>query len=207
MKILSLDIETIPRQDLPAGCMPEFDPDSIKYGNMGPEKRAEKEAKARAEFEEKLSKKMSTDPALCQVCTFVGKFYDTDEGHQIKTVSKQMEAEADDYEIVSEAWDSIKSAYNERIPIISFNGIGFDLPVLRFRAVVLDIPVHHALYNALTPRWPTACHYDLMDLLGRYKIETGKNLEFYLNLFGIGNKSDGMDGSQVYPAWQAGEYD
>ncbi len=201
MKYLTLDIETIPHQNLPEGCTPQFDPNTVKYGNTKDEgKRAAKYTQAKQAFDGKINKRMSLDPALCQVCTFVGMTFNAER------VSLQMDGEADDYEIVVEAWESIRDAYMSRTPIVTFNGIEFDLPILRFRAMALDIPVDPVMFEKLTYRYAFPHHYDLMARLNRYKVEAGKNLDFYLRLFEIGSKGD-FDASMVYEAWQNGEYE
>jgi len=198
MKTITFDIETIPRQNLPEGVRPEFDPDSVKLGNVkDPSKIDDKIQKAREEFVEGLDKKMSLDPDLCEV---VMVSFSTD--GKMKSFGLDIE----EYERVYEAWSNIISAYQGRIPLVSFNGIGFDLPVLLHSAIRLDVPVSPFIYSAITPRYGNHHHYDLMRILtGEIHPVTGKSLDFYLQLFGLGAKSG--DGSQVYGMWQAKEYD
>lgn len=209
MKIAAFDCETIPGQSLSENVTPEFDPDEIKTGAMGPAKAQEKVDKERAKFEEGLDKKMSTDKDLCQVTTFVGYIYTTSIAEE-KVIDKkvlQWPPLDEEYEVIHGAWDFIRYAYNANIPLVSFGGKGFDLPVLFAAAMRLDIPVSRPMYDSLTFRYENARHYDLMrSLTGETHPVRGKSLEFYLNLFQLGNKTEGMDGSQVYPAWQAKEY-
>ena len=74
------DIETIPCQSLPEGVKPEFDPDTVKLGNVKDQAKIdEKREKAKQEFEEGLIKKMSLDPDLCEVVCFVVYKSDIDE--------------------------------------------------------------------------------------------------------------------------------
>ena len=209
MRILTFDCETIPRMDIPESCRPQFDESEVKTGNAGTEKAREKIEKERAIFEEKLVKIMSVDPALCQLCTFSGIIYETDEGGDIieeKTIQLTAEDEHDDLEIIATAWAMIHKAYQERIPLVSFNGIGFDLPVLLFRAVVQDIPVDKVMYDRLTMKYRNQYHYDLMQVLSGWDRQRWNKLEFYLNLFGLGTKG-GMSGDKVYPAYMAGDYE
>lgn len=209
MRILTIDCETIPNMSIPESCRPTFDPDSIKLGNLkDPIKIEAKLAEEREAFEGKLCKTMSTDPALCQVCTFVGIEFDTDAMEPVSEVAMQLTAEDenDDLEIITNAWNQIHKAYQERIPLVTFNGIGFDLPVLLFRAICQDVPVDRVMYDRLTMKYKNQFHYDLMQALAGWDKQRWNKLEFYLNLFGIGTKG-GMDGSQVYSAYMVGEYD
>jgi len=210
MEILTLDIETIPRQDLPEALQPQFDPSEVKLGNLkDPDKVSFKLAEAEVEFNQGLAKKMSVDPDLCQVTTFVGYVYETarTETKVSKKVELQWPPEDEEYEVVFEAWDCIKQAYNRKIPLVTFNGTGFDLRVLFTAAMRLDIPVSRVMYDRLIAKWDNPYHYDLMRILtGENHPVRGKNLDFYLHLYGVGGKMEGMDGSKVYEAWQAKEY-
>lgn len=210
MKICVIDCETIPSQSLPEEVIPKFDPNTVKMGNVKDRDKINiKLAEARQDFEAGLAKKMSTDKDLCQVTTFVG-YICTNSISKERIITKkvlQWPPLDEEYEVVSGAWDFIKHAYNEKIPLVSFGGNGFDLPVLFAAAIRLDISLSRAMYDAITFRYENNRHYDLMrSLTGEIHPVRGKSLEFYLNCFQIGNKTSGMDGSQVYPAWQAKEY-
>jgi predicted PolB exonuclease-like 3'-5' exonuclease len=62
---LVFDIETIPNQNRLA---PEFDPESVKVGNLkDAAKIADKIAEAKTEWESGLSKKLSLDGDLCEI--------------------------------------------------------------------------------------------------------------------------------------------
>jgi predicted PolB exonuclease-like 3'-5' exonuclease len=203
MRFAVLDIETIPNQDLPEGCIPQFDETSVKLGNLkDPFKIREKMQEARSEWESGLDKKMSLDPDLCQVVCAVG--FDSEKGFE--TFASE---EASDFHIGLNVWAWIRERYNNQVPLVSFNGIGFDLPVLQRRAMYQDVSVAPGMYQALTKRQEyNTDHYDLMLLLaGRNpfsgKLET-KSLNYYLNRFGLGSKMDDWDGSKVYPAWKEG---
>jgi len=170
MLIAGLDAETIPSQILPEGCKPVFDPNEVALGNTKNQFKIKlKIQDAKTKFDEKLNKKMATDAALCQVCCFVGYFYDTTEqkitDKKIAQYKSPEEDGIEEYSLVYEAWDFIKHAFNTRTPIVSFNGKNFDLFVLLYRA------------------------------------------DFFLRLFGIGEKTIDMDGSKVYEKWLNGDHD
>lgn len=211
MLIAAIDIETIPNQSLPEQCRPIFDESEVKLGNLkDPAKIEAKLAEEKIKFEEGLCKKMSVTPSLAQLCTFAGIKYNTKSGKEIEKVSIQVTKayDADDLGAVIGGWNFIRRMYAERTPLVSFNGIGFDLPVMWFRAIAQDVPIDYVMYDRLTPRYGGPFHYDLLGCLAGWTLDKmrGHTLNFFLSLYGIGSKGD-MDGSRVWEAWQAGEYD
>ena len=213
MLIAGLDAETIPSQILPEGCKPVFDPNEVALGNTKDQFKIKiKIQDAKTKFDEKLNKKMATDAALCQVCTFVGYFYDTTEQKITdKKIAQYRSPEEDgieEYSLVYDAWDFIKHAFNTRTPLVSFNGKNFDLFVLLYRAMAHSVPVDGDMYKLLTDKWKvTKHHYDLMQILGGAFPKKGRNLDFFLRLFGIGEKTIDMDGSKVFEKWLNGDHD
>lgn len=195
MSFCCIDLETIPSQSLPPGVKPEFDPDSVKTGNIKNERMIQDKIDiAKKDFNQALDKKMSLDPDLCEVVCF-GKITPDDiwiYGH-------------DQPCLVCDAWDVIKKAYLDHIPIVSFNGIQFDLPVLWHAAMRLGIPVSPQMYSDLTKRYENRYHYDLMQILSGWDRTKWKPLDFYIKLFGIGEKAG--EGNEIYGWWKAGEYD
>jgi predicted PolB exonuclease-like 3'-5' exonuclease len=96
--------------------------------------------------------------------------------------------------------------------IVSWNGGGFDLPVLHYRGMLHG--VHAARYwdqgeddrefkwNSYLGRYHSR-HLDLMDLLAMYQPRGAAPLDQFAQLLGFPGKI-GLEGSQVWPAWQAG---
>lgn len=210
MLIAVIDVESVPNQSIPIECIPQFREEDVKTGNAGPEKAKEKIDREREKFEETRNKQMSLDPSLLQICAFAGLKYDTESKNIIKQVSYQVtdENNADDLEAVTYGWDFIRSAAMERIPIVTFNGLSFDLPVMFQRAIIQDVPVDPAMYQRLIGKYNNPYHYDLLPILtGSHRIGdwTGKDLNFWLKLYKVGGKSI-MDGSQVYEAWKNEEF-
>jgi len=188
-----IDCETIPCQTLPQELKPEFDRDTVKIGSLKDvAKIDEKINAAKQEFDEGLDKKMSLDPDLCEVVCFAA----TPPIHWFGYPDEQ---------IVKEAWLFIERTYLDHTPLISYNGIGFDLPVLWHNAMRLNIPVSAQMYSDLTKKYDNHYHYDLMQILSGWDRTRWKPLDFYLKLFDIGEKSG--EGSEIYGWWQAGEYD
>ena len=194
MKFCVYDIETMPCQSLPEGVKPEFDLDTVKVGNIkDPTKIQEKIDSAKNDFRDALDKKMSLDPDLCEVVVFVGDSHTWEKIHTSSEV------------VVNGAWNFIKTAYLDHIPLVSYNGIAFDLPVLWHQAMKLNIPVSAQMYSDLTKKYDNRYHYDLMQILAGWDKSKWKALDFYLKLFGIGAKTG--DGSEIYGWWQAGLYE
>ena len=100
--------------------------------------------------------------------------------------------------------------------LVSWNGGGFDLPVLHYRALIHGITAprywdmgdgHYPdsrefKWNNYIGRYHTR-HLDLMDLLAMYQPRASAPLDDLAKLAGFPGKL-GMDGSKVWSAWQAG---
>jgi predicted PolB exonuclease-like 3'-5' exonuclease len=103
--------------------------------------------------------------------------------------------------------------------IVSWNGGGFDLPVLHYRGLIHGVaaPRYWDLgegdyadsrdfkWNNYISRYH-ARHLDLMDLLALYQPRANAPLDDLAKLMGFPGKL-GMDGGKVWEAWQAGEAD
>jgi len=97
--------------------------------------------------------------------------------------------------------------------IISWNGSGFDLPVLHYRSMVHGLQAarywdmgeddRDFRYNNYINRYHTR-HLDLMDLLALYQPRANAPLDDLARLCGFPGKL-GMDGSKVGEAFRAGK--
>lgn len=97
--------------------------------------------------------------------------------------------------------------------LVSWNGGGFDLPVLHYRGLLhgLRAPRYWDMgeedrdfkWNNYVNRYHTR-HLDLMDLLSLYQLRAAAPLDELARLLGFPGKL-GMDGSQVWDAYQRGE--
>jgi 3'-5' exonuclease len=96
--------------------------------------------------------------------------------------------------------------------LISWNGSGFDLPVLHYRALIQGIPAarywengeedREFKYNNYLSRYHFR-HLDLMDVLAAYQPRANAGLDEIAKLCGFAGKL-GIDGSQVFQAVQDG---
>jgi len=200
MLVASIDCETIPNQNLPESVIPQFDPTTVKLGNVkDPDKRESKIAAERAKFNHTLDKTMSLSPDLCQVVCFCGAVYDTETGEDSERIRVSKEPAT-----IWDGWKFIYNAYHNAIPIVSFNGNGFDLPVMLHRAMDLKVPMSRRIYNDITRRYSTKSHFDLMQVLADWDRQRWQPLDFYLKRYGVGEKTG--DGSQVYGMWKDGKH-
>ncbi|HEX4986503.1 MAG TPA: 3'-5' exonuclease [Burkholderiales bacterium] len=97
--------------------------------------------------------------------------------------------------------------------LVSWNGSGFDLPVLNYRALVHGVRAarfwdqgeddRDFKWNNYISRYH-ARHLDLMDLLAMYQGRGNAPLDQLSQLAGLPGKL-GMDGSRVWEAYQAGQ--
>ena len=97
--------------------------------------------------------------------------------------------------------------------LVSWNGSGFDLPVLNYRALRHGVDAHHYWevgesdrdfrYNNYLSRYHWR-HIDLMDVLSGYGASGRASLDLAAQLIGLPGKL-GIGGAQVWPAYRRGE--
>lgn len=118
--------------------------------------------------------------------------------------------DASEQEVIQRFYDGIEK-YTPNL--VSWNGSGFDLPVLHYRALVhgLSAPRYWDMgdddrdfkWNNYISRYHTR-HLDLMDLLALYNARANAPLDEIAQLCGFPGKL-GMDGSKVWDAYIRGE--
>lgn len=133
------------------------------------------------------------------------------EGDTFKIWSLGSTAETEG-ELITRFFDGIER-YSPQL--VSWNGSGFDLPVLHYRSLVngLSAPRYWDMgeddrefrFNNYLSRYHTR-HLDLMDLLALYQSRSYVPLDELAKLLGFPGKL-GMDGSKVWETYQAGGID
>jgi predicted PolB exonuclease-like 3'-5' exonuclease len=118
-------------------------------------------------------------------------------------------ADSDEKEIVTRFFDGIEK-YSPIL--VSWNGSGFDLPVLHYRALLHGVNAgrywemgdtdREFRYNNYISRYHTR-HLDLMDLLASYQPRAVARLDEIATMLGFPGKM-GMDGSKVFDTWMEG---
>ncbi len=120
------------------------------------------------------------------------------------------DADADERELLQRFFRGIE----EFTPLlVSWNGGGFDLPVLHYRAMLHGVAAprywdtgdddNSFRYNNYLNRFH-ARHTDLMDVLSGYQPRAAARLDDIATLIGLPGKQ-GMDGSKVWDAWLDGD--
>jgi 3'-5' exonuclease len=113
-------------------------------------------------------------------------------------------------ELVQRFFDGIEKFSPD---LVSWNGSGFDLPVLTYRALLAGVQAprfwetgeedNAFRYNNYVNRYHWR-HTDLMDVLSGYQSRSRVSLANIACLLGLPGKL-GFDGGQVWDAWQAGD--
>lgn len=90
-----------------------------------------------------------------------------------------------------------------RPTLVTFNGNGFDLPVLRYRAMVNAIPAPGLTSRPYFKRYDQA-HIDLCDELASFQSNAKATLDDLCKMMGLQGKPEGIDGSKVWENVRAG---
>ena len=136
-----------------------------------------------------------------------------DDGFKVWSLAAPKSTEA---EIIQRFFDGIEKFAPQ---LVSWNGGGFDLPALHYRALIhgVEAPRYWDLgdgdhrdsrdfkWNNYISRYHQR-HLDLMDVLAMYQPRANAPLDDMAKLCGFPGKL-GMDGSAVWDAWQAGRAD
>jgi 3'-5' exonuclease len=119
------------------------------------------------------------------------------------------EPDDDEGKLIQRFFDGIEK-YTPQI--VSWNGGGFDLPVLHYRGMLHGVRAarywdqgeddREFKWNNYISRYH-ARHLDLMDLLALYQPRGAAPLDDFARLLGFPGKL-GLEGSQVWQAWQDG---
>ena len=80
--------------------------------------------------------------------------------------------------------------------LVSFNGSGFDIPVLRYRALKLSVVAKTLANPKLYQRYGGE-HIDLCSLLASHEGRARTSLSKVCSLLGVAGKTEGVDGSRV----------
>jgi len=203
--VLVFDIETIP--DLAGlralrGTAPE-----TSDAQLWDEIRAERAAEGKSDFM----------PHHLQRVLAISCVFRSAEGLQVHSfVDREPEGVSQEGRIIQTFFRTIE----KRIPqLVSWNGGGFDLPVLHWRGLKHGVVAskywdmgeggdhdsREFKWNNYISRYHLR-HLDLMDLLAMFQPRANAPLDAMAKLCGFPGKL-GMDGSAVYPAYLAGEVD
>ena len=194
MNVLAFDIETVPDVELGRKL---YELDGLDDG-----------AVAQAMFAKQRALKASDFlPPPQQRVVAISVVLRTRDGLKIFSLGDEQSAER---ELVQRFYDGLE----RYTPVlVSWNGSGFDLPVLTYRAMRHGVDAHHYWevgesdrefrYNNYLSRYHWR-HIDLMDVLSGYGASGRASLDLAAQLIGLPGKL-GLGGAQVWPAYRRGE--
>lgn len=146
-------------------------------------------------------------PLHLQKIAVIGCAFRDDDGFRVKCIGKAHDPEAS---LISGFFKTIER-YTPQL--VSWNGSGFDLPVLHYRGLIHGVQASRYWemgdddrdfrYSNYISRYHNR-HVDLMDLLAKYNGRANAPLDELAKLCGFPGKL-GMDGSQVWDAWSNGQ--
>lgn len=204
--VLVFDIETIP--DV-AGLRRLNDyPDTLSDSEVVAQAMAERAEKTGSEFLPLYLQR------ICAISCVIRRTT-KDGSPQIKVGT--LGTPQDDERVLIQTFFELVEKYTPQL--VSWNGSGFDLPVLHYRALAnhVQAPRYWEMgesqendsrefkWNNYISRYHMR-HLDLMDLLAKFNGRANAPLDGLAKLCGFPGKM-GMDGSQVWPAYQEGRID
>ena len=161
--IAAIDIETMRNKDA-IDLMPEPE---VKVGNLkDPDKIAAKIEEAKAE----QIAKAALDPLTARIAAYaaVGGAPKGAEATEFVQVIKE-DSDMAERDIVQSILSMLGA---DKMRIVSWNGIGFDLPMIYRRAMILGVdPAQYGAppLSAWTKKYSNDRHYDLMQLWGNWR--------------------------------------
>ena len=193
--ILVFDIETVP-DIYGLRKLREYD-DSLSDSQVAEKAFADRLEKTGSEFLPLHLHKVVAISCLLQV----------NDDFRIWSIGDEQDGEGD---LISRFFDGIEK-YSPQI--ISWNGNGFDLPVLQYRGLVQGVAAarywdmgeddREFKWNNYISRYHSR-HLDLMDLLARFQPRANVPLDELAQLIGYPGKV-GMSGGKVWEKYQNGE--
>jgi len=150
----------------------------------------------KAEKEVQQIEKMGLDKTTCLICCITTLDVETDE---VKSVELDPDT-LDEKTLLEEFWE-IVHPYSR---FITFNGNGFDIPVLTFRSMVNNV---QPSVKISTKRYQIGNHVDVRALLGDWDPRAKGTLDYYSKIILGESKADNIDGSFVQLMFDVGAYD
>lgn len=139
----------------------------------------------------------------------IGCVFRNDKGFQVRCLG---ETDDPEHVLIQQFFKTI-DYYTPQL--VSWNGSGFDLPVLHYRSLIHGVTAarywetgqddRDFRYNNYLSRYHER-HLDLMDVLAKYTGRANAPLDQLAKLCGFPGKL-GMDGGQVWQAWRDGKAD
>jgi len=187
-----IDIETIPCDEGTRKQLPSINPPR----NLKNESKIKKWREENlAELEKEQYRKTALNANLGRIiCIGMLFFSQRNEAHRSISIFGQQENL-----ILSKFWKMIEKYKNPYI--ITHNGLGFDLPFIWKRSVILQVaPTTH--FNL--SRYRTDYGYDTMAVWSNWDMRDAIKLDELARILDVARKSG--TGADVYDLWRAGKY-
>jgi predicted PolB exonuclease-like 3'-5' exonuclease len=147
------------------------------------------------EAEAERAEKFGLDADTCQIVAL--GWHDVGYGDPTVLIFKDEDQERAGLRVF---WDTYQQQYTK---LVTYNGTGFDLPVLIMRSIYLDVDYPEIV---IRPEWKTP-HIDIYEKLSVQGARKNvKSLKFYAKRLGIGTL-DKVDGSQISQLVAEGKWD
>jgi len=128
----------------------------------------------------------------------------------VRSLGARHIGDKDEARLIGDFMASLPQEHAGKGPVlVSFNGGGFDLPVLRYRALTHSISMPAMFRGSGRDYWYRFGwdHIDLCDMLSGFGASSRPSLNELAALLDVPAKLDGMDGSQVEAFAAAGRLD
>jgi predicted PolB exonuclease-like 3'-5' exonuclease len=184
--IVALDVETMSNPDM-IGNLPE--PEVALGNTKDPAKVAAKIAEAKAEQVEK----MALDPMTARIICYAAVGGNVAQEPSEKVVVADAPTDEEETVVVESIFGFLGK---KDIRLVSWNGIGFDLPMIYKRAMILGVdPGQFGAppLSAWTKRYAADKHYDLMQIWGGWDSHKFAKLDTVARMVLADSKTDGID--------------
>lgn len=189
---LILDLETAAQSDLPYS-----EADHTPPSNYGPEAVAKWHEKNKAT----IAKAAALNPRTGRIVA-IGLYNDLEPEPALREVCHIAGGDASEADIITAALRDIRA----NAPLVTFNGLGFDLPYLHVRAAILGVKIPYPV-GQMMKRYTTTHHIDLQAVLSNWgRPEKGDSLHGWCRAFGI-EVTDDTKGADIAALVEAGDYD
>jgi 3'-5' exonuclease len=124
----------------------------------------------------------------------------TPSGYEVQTIAAPHVGHRTERQLIQ----SFVNQVDELLPrFVTFNGSSFDLPVLRYRAMIHEVSAPGLHDRAYFHRYTDDC-VDVCDVLSSFSYGGKVKLDELSRVVGLPGKPDAMDGSQVESYFDAG---
>lgn len=126
-----------------------------------------------------------------------------DQGYEVRFLGASHVGDQSERELIRTFLDIVDRVSPR---MVTFNGASFDLPVLRYRGMIHELPAHGLNDRPYFHRYRGE-HVDLCDVLSSFSFGGKAKLDELSRAMGLSGKPGGMDGSRVEALFNEGRVD